>query len=311
MQEFQAVEAGERAPQRLRRKALDLADQAIATLDQIDSEGPKAVHDVRRRLKELRALADLLGARPDQDFFRGAGRRLASARDAKAALEVFDRLRERYADAWGTRKFMKIRRALAQRIPPNVDAQTVEQLRTAFIAERGQIAAWPVEDIRRDELWDAITRGYRRARRAMRTALDERTAELFHAWRKRTKDHWYHAQFFDEVGLARLEDYASALRKLSRKLGEHHDLVVLDQLCQRSPEMYGSTRYVRRFRGFVARRMKELESDTESMGSDFFDERARNWQVRVRLDAATPDVRLRVGPKKSPSRARRSSAISA
>jgi hypothetical protein len=305
MNEFLEVQAGERAPQRLRRKGLDLADQAIGRLDAMAAGDARALHDVRRRLKELRALTSLL-VQPDRDFFRDAGRDLADYRDSKAAVEAFDRLRERFATAWTPRQFLKIRRALEARIRPAVEQRIIDCMRPGLIFERGQIAAWTVDGMKRDELWRELTRSYKRARRAMRRALQEKTAENLHEWRKRVKIHWYHAQFLGDVGLARFEPHTDQLRKLSRALGDHHDLIVVDQLCQAFPDLFGTMRYVKAFRGFIATRLRELEVDVESLGRSIFATRARNWEVRMRLTAAPRDVLLRIGPRKAPSRATRS-----
>jgi CHAD domain-containing protein len=288
MNEFLDVQEGERAPQRLRRKALDLADDAFARLDAMSSGDPKALHDVRRRLKELRAMASLLG-QSDVSFFGDAGRVLSPYRDAKAAVEAFDRLRERFATDWTPRQFQKIRRTLVQRCAETVDEQIVKDLRAALTVERGQIAAWPVDEMKRDDLWRAITKSYRRARRAMRTAREELTAETLHEWRKRVKIHWYHAQFFTDVNIARLD--TESLRKLSRRLGDHHDLVIVNALSEAAPQ---------NFRQYVATRLRELEVDALTMGRELFATRARNWEVRVRLTASPADVRVRMRPAKSP-----------
>ena len=298
MNEFLVVEAGERAPQRLRRKALDLADDALGKLDAMTAGDPKALHDVRRRLKELRAMAALLG-QPDAEFFRNAGRMLSPYRDAKAAVEAFDRLRERFATEWTPRQFSKIRRALVARVPPSIDPQIGDDLRAALLVERGQIAAWAVDEMKREELWSAITRSYKRARRAMRATREEKTAERLHEWRKHAKIHWYHAQFFADVNMARFEPHTDLLRKLSRALGDHHDLVVIDQLCRDAPEAFGTPRYVKSFRSYIAKRLSDLEVDAESLGRDLFATRARNWEVRIRLTANPPDVRVRIAPNAS------------
>src|SRR5438477_5508309 len=100
------IEADERAPQRLRRKALESADALAATFEGILEGDAHAIHDARRRLKELRALTSILSvAKNERRFFRDAGRMLSAARDAKAALEGFDRLRERFASEWKPRQY--------------------------------------------------------------------------------------------------------------------------------------------------------------------------------------------------------------
>jgi CHAD domain-containing protein len=243
-------------------------------------------------------MAALLG-QPDVEFFRDAGRTLSPYRDAKAAVEAFDRLRERFATEWTPRQFSKIRKALQQRVAANVEARIAEDLRAALLVERGQIAAWPVDAMKRDDLWRAITRSYRRARRSMRSARQEKTAERLHEWRKHAKIHWYHAQFFADVNMAKLEPHTDSLRKLSRALGDHHDLVIVDELCRNTQPAFGSARYVTLFRRFIANKLSELEVDAESIGRDLFATRARNWEVRIRLTTNPADVRVRIAPTAS------------
>jgi CHAD domain len=297
MKEFLVVEEGERAPQRLRRKALDLIDSLVAKL-----EGPqdsKTIHDSRRRLKELRALTLLLGrGKAEGRFFRDAGRELSGARDAKAALEAFDRLRERFASEWKPKQFEKIRRALAARVDVAIDPISLEALRSTLIVERGHIAAWPVDEMRREELWSALSSSYRRARRGMKRALEERTIEATHRWRKRVKMHWYHAQFLTMVSLGHFEARNEALRRLSRTLGDHHDLILIDDICRRTPELFGSARYARLFHTFVTRALTDLFAAAEAAGTELFHEPTREWIAGVRDD----EPRLRIGPKKTPPR---------
>lgn len=287
MNEFLAVELGELAPQRLRRKALDLADDAAARLEQLRDDDPTTIHEVRRRFKELRAMVRLVGdvlphgGRLQREWFRNAGRLFAPQRDAKAALECFDRLRERFKEEWTPRQFLKIRRALERHAPPVSDPLMVRQLRAEMAVERGRIAAWPVDTMQAHDLWRAITRAYRAARRDMRTALSEGTHEAFHAWRRSEKVVWYQAQFFEFLGMAQFEEQIKMLRKLSRVLGDHHDLVVIDDRCRLTPEAFGSPRYVRRFRGFLARRMRELEEQAESAGGEVFAQRPREWAAAL------------------------------
>ena len=203
------------------------------------------------------------------------------------------------ATEWTPRQFSKIRKALQQRVAANVEARIAEDLRAALLAERGQIAAWPVDAMKRDDLWRAITRSYRRARRSMRTARQEKTAEQLHEWRKHAKIHWYHAQFFADVNMAKLEPHTDSLRKLSRALGDHHDLVIVDELCRNTQPAFGSARYVTLFRRFIANKLSELEVDAESIGRDLFATRARNWEVRIRLTTNPADVRVRIAPNAS------------
>ena len=96
------------------------------------------------------------------------------------------------------------------------------------------------------------------------------------------KTHWYHTQLITRSALAQLDERAKALHKLSRILGNHHDLVVIDQLLEESPDEFGSPAYVKRFRGFVEHRMRKLEDDALSLGAELFEERTRIWEAQTR-----------------------------
>jgi len=296
MQGLLFIAADERAPQRLRRKALDTADSLIATLDGVATGDASAIHDARRRLKELRALTLLLRlGKEERRFFRDAGKLLSAVRDNKAIVEGFDRLRERFASEWKPRQYQKIQRALKARLDATVNHADLNDLRRALIIERGRIAAWPVDEMHRDALINAVGRSYRRARRSMRRAFETRTAKAMHNWRKRVKMHWYNAQFLTEVNVLPVDPAMETLRQLQRTLGQHHDLVLIDEICEQSPELLGSARYIRRFRTFIARALAEHFVEAERIGGLLFAATTRTWIL-----AAAP--RLRIGPKKSPLR---------
>jgi hypothetical protein len=74
MTEFLIVDADERAPQRLRRKALDLSDQVIAKLD--GPQDSKSIHDARRARSHRSSAAE----REKRDF--------SATRDASSPRRV-------------------------------------------------------------------------------------------------------------------------------------------------------------------------------------------------------------------------------
>ena len=249
----------------LRRRALDLIDEALALDD---------VHEVRKRLKELRAITDLLRSRlphhgrEERTAFRDAGRLLAGARDAEAALEAFDAL--------GTEDFATIREALSRRRTSLPDVHAIAQ---SLHEARRHVAAWPVEGMHDEEIWSAFRRTYRRSRKAMADVLQDQKPALFHEWRKRVKTYWAQARLIGD-------DSAKALHKLSTILGEHHDLAVIDQLLRESPETYGNPIQILRFLTLVAERMSDLEARAATLGHDLFSRRGPKRAERVQVQAA-------------------------
>ncbi len=239
----------------LRRHALDLIDEALASTD---------VHEVRKRLKELRAITDLLRSvlpqhgKEDRIAFRNAGRRLPGARGAEAALEAFDNL--------GTTEFAEIRSSLACRMSHSADLGVIT---ATLVAARRRVAAWPVEGIHDDDVLSSFRRSYRRARNAMAAATEADTPELFHEWRKRTKSLWYEARLLSD-------DSAKPLHKLSVLLGDHHDLAILERMvCDAPPRLLT----------LIADRMRDLEARAISLGEEVFLRRGPKRAERVQLRA--------------------------
>ncbi|HEX3580635.1 MAG TPA: CHAD domain-containing protein, partial [Thermoanaerobaculia bacterium] len=181
-------------------------------------------------------------------------------------------------------------------LPPPIGADAIQGLTDTLLAARRRVAAWPADGIKRDEVWSAFRRSYGAGRRAMSDALETNRPELLHEWRKRVKAHWHHSELVTDAGLARLEKYAKKLHKLSDVLGEHHDLVVLDQLLRQSPESFGSPIYIVRFLAFVARRLRDLEERAASDGAGLFAERPKMWEELLRASM------LRHGPKRAERR---------
>ena len=89
-------------PEGVRRLALHQLDQAIAQLEAADQEREEQVHEARKSLKRLRALACLVRAELGPEAIRWenhslglTARLLGGLRDAVALVECLDHL-----DAW-------------------------------------------------------------------------------------------------------------------------------------------------------------------------------------------------------------------
>jgi CHAD domain-containing protein len=267
-----ALQSSEPAPEGVRRIALEALDDAIARL-----EGGE-IHEARKRIKELRAIARLLGNKKELGAaLRDVAHELASSRDAEAMIESFDKLRERFADEWGKRRFGKIRRALVNQRTTVDTTSAIASLR----ALRPAIEAWSDRDDRFDLFARGLLKTYRRSRRAMRAATNKHAPEQFHEWRKRIKDQWYQIQVIEGASPEILGGHARALHDLSRVLGDHHDLVVLRNTLRANP--VASPRLLRAFDRFVVSRMTELEEEADPLGRRVLCEKPKAWLRRLRV----------------------------
>lgn len=276
-----ALLPGERPGEGLRRMALGQFDTAVELLAR-DWGGmltEHTVHETRKSLKRLRALIrlleDELGAEEfarENALLRGAGMRLAGARDAEVIVDTLDRLRSRHPKELGRRDgLVELRSALVaererEAMKASEDTATRAEVLADLRAARSGLAEWTPS--RRDG-FEAVEPGlrrlYRQGRRRLRRAARRRgdTARAMHEWRKRVKDLRYAAEMLDRMdpdarGSAGHRSgkghrgrsgrgKAPPLRRVARRadelgelLGEEHDLVVLAARVRATAKRSGS-----------------------------------------------------------------------
>ena len=205
-----------------------LEDLALPTLD----EG--AIHEARTSVKKIRAvlrvLHDELGScyRTENRRLRSAAHSLAGLRDVDATVETLRALHNRYPRVVP----LSVTRAVGRGLPTRghrARARTGHAIARAARALRQSSQSAP-HHARRVAHFAAVragvTRGYRRARNAMKhLALDSGAIE-FHRWRRRVKDHRHHMQLFAGIH-AEPRSRANRMDQLDAWLGEDHDLAIL------------------------------------------------------------------------------------
>jgi CHAD domain-containing protein len=216
------------AVERVRREQLDGAVEGLR-----DGDDPvEAIHDARKRIKKTRALLRL--ARPGlkkqayrrhNRALRDAGRAMSDTRDADVLVETVDALADHFAGHRPKACFARVRRPLAaaagdQGSDPGEHAETLRALARE---------EWPLRKLGEDGLADSLTRTYKRGRDAFARADREPSVEHLHEWRKRVKDLWYQERLLEETWPGVMKAQAKEAKKLSKILGEDHDLAVLSE----------------------------------------------------------------------------------
>src|SRR5262249_44396468 len=123
-----------------------------------------------------------------------------------------------------------------------------------------------------------VTRGYRRARRAMAEAITAGADDaLFHVWRRRVKDHLYQMRL-----LERLDRHASArirsLDQLQDWLGDDHNLVLLRTAMLAEPHRFGDARDVAAILGCIDKRLSTLRQRSVRRGRRLFARKPSSFQ---------------------------------
>ncbi len=217
----------------VRRLAIAGVDDARARLEGGGEPFGEAVHEARKRLKEVRAVLRLARrgmrkgeAKAAQTALRDSGRRLAPVRDAEVVLATLDRLRGHDDLVAGFRSELleDLDRARADIGSPEV----VEAALAGLRAIREAAPSWRL-DVDAEVLTDGVARTHRTGRKALAATLaapgDD---EALHEWRKRVKDSWYHLLLLRAAWRPTIVALADEAHVISEALGTDHDLVVLE-----------------------------------------------------------------------------------
>ncbi len=200
----------------------------------------EAIHDIRKRLKKLRALVRLVRDELGEDnyksiniFFRDLGRELSDLRDLTAYMETVELLRSRYGDHIYVNFFNSIIREVKKERDELEAKLRAEGFFSNHLMEklsyaRKEMIKWPVESDSIRIILPSIERVYKRGRKAMNNAYDNPEKEIFHEWRKRVKYLWYQTLLLQETWPEMFETLEQEIHLLADYLGDDHDLMELN-----------------------------------------------------------------------------------
>lgn len=279
----------------IRRVTRERLDEALSILGGLDgADGPeieRAVHDVRKRCKEVRAVARLVRSALGDHFdrfdglVRDAARELAPIRDAHAMLATFDDLQARLgpidvAELEGVRSGQLAAVAETNRSVHGTDPR-IDRARTRLTASRENVDQWDVpEDFA--TLAVGLEDSYRRGRRALRRARDKTTDRRMHEWRRSVKHLWYQVRLIERAAPSVLGALAASLDDLADALGDDHDLAVLIERLEADPDRFGGKRPVKQARRLARAQQRDLRRGALRLGATIFAERDRSFVRRMR-----------------------------
>jgi CHAD domain-containing protein len=268
------VEAG------VRRIAADRIDDALAAIDDVNLDRDKAVHTVRKRCKELRALVRLVApslrrnAKGEDRAIRGIARSLCGQRDAAVMAATFERIAAEDAARLDPAVVDTVRHALANAKAPYADpARALDGVRDPLLAARGRATAWRLDEKGWKALSDGLERTFRSARKAMKPALKSGDDEELHEWRKDVKAHAYHLRILRPLWPEVLKPASAAADRLGEALGEHHDLAVLATRIEADADRLGWQDSVVPLVAICRERQDGLEREAASLGARLFAEK--------------------------------------
>jgi CHAD domain-containing protein len=208
-----------------------------------DKRDDEAVHESRKSVKKVEALAALLDqmgeAPPRRDIkrLRASRKALSPLRDAEAIVQTFDRLRSRFSGRLPEHTSGIIRKQLLRRkttIARRAQASSGSLARTVKVIKKIRRSAkrWGGGSAELSDMPGVLKQSFRAARKAMKEAQVDGTSPGFHDWRKCVKTLLYQLRLLERLvaGMSRRID---GFRELETALGEEHNLAVLRGTLQR------------------------------------------------------------------------------
>jgi CHAD domain-containing protein len=232
----------------------------------------------------LRLLRTSLGRasyRRENTALRDAARRFTGVRDAKVLVDTVEGLAEGTPAA--ERRALRIERArlldqrekVRRRLERNRAALTSAR-RSISLAHR-RISRWKPDAQGWSVLGSGVRRVYRTGRRAFRAVQSSPSTENLHELRKQAKYLWHVLEILEPVSASARKPEGRA-RRLSRCLGEDHDLAVLVGRLRRRRDQSPGTEAILRL---ARRRQARLQSEALALSARLFRDKPSEFAKRL------------------------------
>ncbi|WP_380674453.1 CHAD domain-containing protein [Salinigranum sp. GCM10025319] len=252
----------------------------------------EAVHEVRKRCKEVRATLRLVrGVLPtysdENAHYRDAARRISHIRDAQALVETFDdhvvptvEAHDRLdGDRLGEVRATLVDRHDALAAEEDLDAR-LDAVERDLREGRERVDSLPIATDGFDAVAGGLRKSYRRGRERMADAYADPSTEAFHEWRKRIKYHRYHCYLLRPIWDEPMKARRDQLKELSDLTGDEHDLAVFCETMDEEELFDVETREI--LDTAIAGRRSELRRASRPIGERVFAEDPDELVARMR-----------------------------
>lgn len=197
---------------------LHLAESARHDLDSTGDRESRAVHSLRTRMKNLRALLPLVRSGIPRDVRKDIAAKAGALKDA------FSTCRDRsiIESLW---KKLGVPNGNVKRVPRNPRAALSAKLKANHLIQ--MIDGTMIEEVSWADVLDRYVRNYQSAKKACKKCRINSDPDTFHSFRRKVKDLCYQSQALQPlVGMKRRR---KASGKLGDWLGDVNDLQLLLQ----------------------------------------------------------------------------------
>jgi CHAD domain-containing protein len=263
--------------------------RAIEVLRERPEGDHQAVHSARKRFKRLRALYRLV--EPDAKEFqrtenariRSMAQSLSGARDATALVETVDYLtglalsaEERAALGFASRALIDRRDRIA-----SAQGSLADTIDAAIVTCESALEALHGVNLPRGTARTArrVSKAFRKqglkALAALAVCKEDHSAEAFHDLRKCGQTRWMYLTLFSDLWPSAMAAQKRETKQLVDLLGHEHDLSVLTQTINESPELFGDSDTLALLIGAIITRQQAIRAEALCLAAVVFPDQPR------------------------------------
>ena len=277
----------------VRRIATEQIKTAVASIDGPAIAPAASVHELRKSCKKIRGLLRLV--RPqfkrydtENAAFRDIAASVSSVRDTDVLIATYDAVVLHYQEQANRSALTSIRHGLTQRRNASALGQDPGELllqcRERLLEAADRVDGWQLQADGFAAMEEGLGNSFKHARKAMRKAKQSPLPELLHQWRKRCKDHWYHARLLQPIWPGPMQAHVECAHVLTEGLGQHHDLAVFLHILDAQPHDLGDADSIEIMASLARNRQDALATQAFALGTRLLAESTSSlrssWGVR-------------------------------
>lgn len=260
----------------------------VACDDLEKADRPEVIHRVRKEIKKLRAVLSLVRSELARDEHRAirkplrrAAARLAAVRDARVKFRALSKLAKN-----SEKKFPVIHKLLRKDWRREMRRLQREQASSdvdRWLQKAGRrLRRTDLKSLTEQALASGLSRSYGQGQKWHQRSGREPLPECFHAWRKHVKTLWYQLCLLPLPHLKALHRLTRELELLGERLGEEHDLHLLEAfIAENAVQSSGESLVLRRL---AALRREELQNAALKLGARLYAAEPKVFVQRLKLN---------------------------
>jgi CHAD domain-containing protein len=264
--------------------------RALRELDSLNAE--ETIHELRKRLKRMRALIRLVrhdigskAFRLIDDRLQHSAKQLTDLRDAEVLVQTVDELKNDRGVRIGPNAFQRLREQLVTRHNTAMVDLIQHHDRVCIIRKCLKKARRDIRQWILGSGWPLIKHGimatYEKSQNCQIEAIADPSIENLHSWRKEMKYLWHQIQFIRPLHARRISPLEKSLHDLARTLGDDHDLAILSRAFIDNNDSDLSD-FTRTFAAATRKKRLKLQERAIKLGRKIFKQSSERFERRLR-----------------------------